>query len=58
MGLVYLHLTAGDAEITERNIWDSDRVGNKLLSAEAALRLLLRYLDGNTGTKGRPGIQG
>jgi PncC family amidohydrolase len=44
VGLVYLHLSAPDAEIGERHVWSSDRIGNKRLSAEAALRLLLRYL--------------
>jgi len=44
VGLVYLHLSAPDAEIGERHVWDSDRIGNKRLSAEAALRLLVRYV--------------
>jgi PncC family amidohydrolase len=44
VGLVYIHLSAADAEISERHVWDSDRIGNKLLSAEAVLRLVVRYL--------------
>jgi PncC family amidohydrolase len=44
VGLVYIHLTADDAEISERHIWDSDRIGNKQRSAEAALALVLKYL--------------
>jgi|YNPNPStandDraft_1061719.scaffolds.fasta_scaffold04226_7 PncC family amidohydrolase len=44
VGLVYLHLSADDAEIGERHIWDADRLGNKRRSAEAALALILRYL--------------
>jgi PncC family amidohydrolase len=44
IGLVYLHLTADDAEIGERHVWEGDRVANKEASAEAALRLLIRYL--------------
>jgi nicotinamide-nucleotide amidase len=58
VGLVYLHLSAPDAEIGERHVWDSDRIGNKRLSAEAALRMLVRYLetgrrgDGETGRRG------
>ena len=36
VGLVYLHLSAPDAEIGERHSWRSDRIGNKRLSAEAA----------------------
>jgi len=45
VGLVYLHLSAPDAEWGERHVWSFDREGNKLASAEAALRLLLRYLE-------------
>ena len=48
IGLVYLHLSAPDAEWGERHVWSSDREGNKLASAEAALRLLLRYLERTT----------
>jgi len=44
VGLVYIHLSSADAEISERHVWDSDRMGNKLLSAEAVLRLVVRYL--------------
>jgi PncC family amidohydrolase len=44
VGLVYLHLSAPDAEIGERHIWDADRVGNKRLSASAALRMLEGYV--------------
>jgi PncC family amidohydrolase len=44
VGLVYMHLTADDAEIGERHIWDSDRIRNKQRSAEAALALVLKYL--------------
>jgi nicotinamide-nucleotide amidase len=46
VGLVHIHLSAIDAEIGERHVWDSDRMGNKLLSAEAVLRLVVRYLEG------------
>ncbi len=48
VGLVYIHLSAGDAEIGERHLWDGDRIANKERSAEAALRLLIRYLAGET----------
>jgi len=44
VGLVYIHLSAAEAEIGGRFVWNSDRVGNKRLSAETALRLLIRYL--------------
>ncbi len=44
VGLVYIYLTADDAETVQRHVWNADRVGNKRLSAEAALRLLVDYL--------------
>ncbi len=44
VGLVYLHLSAADAEWGERYVWAADRVGNKRLSAAAALRLVVRYV--------------
>ena len=44
VGLVHIHLSAADAEIGEQHVWDADRIGNKLLSAEAVLRLVERYL--------------
>ncbi len=46
VGLVYIHLSAPEAEVGERFVWASDRVGNKRLSAEAALLLLGRHLAG------------
>jgi PncC family amidohydrolase len=55
VGLVHLHLTATDAEIGERHVWPNaltgpDRIANKQLSADAALRLVLRYLNKERGT--------
>ena len=44
VGLVHMHLTADDAEIGERHVWDADRIGNKQCSAEAVLALVLKYL--------------
>jgi nicotinamide-nucleotide amidase len=44
VGLVYLHLSAPDAEIGERHVWSADRAGNKRLSAAAALRMLVGYV--------------
>lgn len=44
VGLIHIHLSAADAEIGERHVWDSDRMGNKQLSVEAVLRLVIRYL--------------
>lgn len=49
VGLIYAHLSAADAEIGERHVWQADRVGNKLLSAEAVLRMVVRYLERHTG---------
>jgi hypothetical protein len=45
VGLVHMHLTADDAEIGERHVWEGDRIANKERSAEAALRLLIRYVE-------------
>jgi PncC family amidohydrolase len=46
MGLVYIHLSAADgAERGERFVWNSDRSGNKLLSAHAALTMARDYLE-------------
>lgn len=46
VGLVYVALSAADAELSERHVWAGDRLANKEQSAEAALQLLLRYLKG------------
>jgi len=44
VGLVHIHLAAVDAEIGEQYVWASERMGNKWLSAEAVLQLVVRYL--------------
>lgn len=44
VGLTHIHLSAADAEIGERHVWAADRGGNKRLSAEAVLRLVIRYV--------------
>jgi PncC family amidohydrolase len=46
VGLVYVALAAPQGEWVERHVWDGDRLTNKELSAEAALDLLKRYLEG------------
>jgi PncC family amidohydrolase len=46
VGLVYVALATPDGEWVERHVWDGDRQGNKERSAEAALDLLCRYLEG------------
>jgi PncC family amidohydrolase len=48
VGLVYIALSARDAERVERFVWDSDREGNKAHSAEAALKILKEYLESYT----------
>ena len=45
VGLVFIHLSAPGAEWAEQCVWTSDRIGNKHLSAVAALRLVWRYLE-------------
>jgi nicotinamide-nucleotide amidase len=46
VGLVYIGLAAPDSEWVERHVWEGDRRQNKAQSAEAALDLLRRYLEG------------
>lgn len=44
MGMVHLHLSArGGVERSECKVWESDRRGNKLLSARFALEMLLDH---------------
>ena len=44
VGLTYIALSSRDDERCERHVWRGDRSENKVLSAEAALDLLHRYL--------------
>jgi len=46
VGLVYVALAAPDGEWVERRVWNGNRWENKERSAEAALDLLRRYLEG------------
>jgi PncC family amidohydrolase len=46
VGLVYIALAAPDGEWIERHVWNGNRWENKGYSAEAALDLLRRYLEG------------
>lgn len=46
VGLVYVALAAPEGRWVERHVWDGDRWQNKTRSAEAALDLLRRYLEG------------
>lgn len=45
VGLVYIALSAADAEVCERHVWQGDRWQNKEQAAEAALALLKQYLE-------------
>ena len=45
VGLVYVALSARDAERVEHYEWNGDREENKAESAEAALQMLREYLD-------------
>jgi nicotinamide-nucleotide amidase len=49
VGLVYIALSAPDAELCRRHGWSGDRLANKEQSAETALRLLLDYLQHREG---------
>jgi PncC family amidohydrolase len=44
VGLVYIALSAADAELCQRYVWQGDRLANKEQSAVAALQLILDYL--------------
>jgi PncC family amidohydrolase len=45
VGLVYIALSARAGERVERYVWDGDREGNKLRSSEAALEMLIEFLE-------------
>ena len=51
VGLTYLCLSAQDFEICKRHVFGGDRSENKNQSAEAALDLLKRYLEGRIERK-------
>ena len=45
VGTVHIHLSAADgSERKQRHVWQSDRSGSKLLSAQAALQMIADYL--------------
>ena len=48
VGLTYVAVADADGDDVRRYVWDSDRTGNKRLSAGAALDLLLARLSGPT----------
>ncbi len=47
VGLHYIGLSAADGTWVRRYVWDGDRAHNRESTADAALRLVLDYLDGN-----------
>jgi PncC family amidohydrolase len=46
VGLHYVGLSAADGTWVRRFVWDGDRAHNRESTADAALRLVLDYLDG------------
>jgi PncC family amidohydrolase len=46
VGLVWIGLSALDVERAWKYVWQGDRIENKILSAQQALRILLDYLQG------------
>ncbi|RME87834.1 MAG: CinA family protein [Anaerolineae bacterium] len=49
VGTTWIALSAPEGAWARRFRWQGDRLENKALSAEAALRLLLSYLEGDVG---------
>ena len=47
VGTTWIGLVTPDGEWTRHFIWDGNRPKNKALSADAALEIVLDYLDGN-----------
>lgn len=45
VGLTFIGLAADGYESVERFVWQRDRIGNKDESADAALRMILQYLE-------------
>jgi PncC family amidohydrolase len=45
VGLTYIHVIGPNGSRGERHLFGSNRMGNKLLAAEAVLRLVIRYLE-------------
>jgi PncC family amidohydrolase len=45
VGLVYIALVGPDVERCERHVWTQDRLGNKRLSAQRAMQMLIEHLE-------------
>jgi PncC family amidohydrolase len=54
VGLTWIGLSAPGLELARRFVWEADRAGNKALSAEAALQLVLDYLEGRLALAQNP----
>jgi PncC family amidohydrolase len=48
VGLTYIGVAAEGYEVVKKHIWEGDRLGIKEKSADAALRMVLAYLEGGT----------
>jgi PncC family amidohydrolase len=53
VGLTYIALSTRDREICREFVWDGDRESNKGQSAQAALEMLLEYLQDKAGEQGK-----
>ncbi|MEO0561521.1 MAG: CinA family protein [Chloroflexota bacterium] len=49
VGLTFIGLATPDEVIVQKHIWESDRIGNKAHSAEAALQLLFNTVTASAG---------
>lgn len=49
VGLTFIGLSARGGERVERFVWESDREGNKTMSADAALGMLKEFLEQSAG---------
>ena len=47
VGTTWVGLSTTDGDWARKFVWEGDRLRNKALSAEAALQLILDYLEGN-----------
>ncbi len=47
VGTTWVGLSTPDGDWARKFVWEGDRLQNKALSAEAALQLILDYLEGN-----------
>lgn len=51
VGLTYIAVSTADLSMVRRFVWDGDRVANKEASAEAALKMILEYLETNPNVR-------